>query len=265
MKALFTAAALVLTVCAHAYYGETKLTVSPTGKSNIRVMIDGNRYNRSTNGTLVVKDLSPGYHTIRVMQKRGGSGTGWNDRVNNGYQVVYSGQVYLKPQYHTDISITRFGKVQVDEQQMGAGYTDEDEDDNDWNGRGDNDSNWNNRDNGNGGDCTNGGGNNGGGWGTGNNRAMDARTFEQFKQTLRNESFDNTRLSIARQTIGAGYVSAQQVRDVVSLFSFETSKLDIAKFAYRYTVDKNGYFLVNDAFSYSSSKEELNNYIRNYR
>lgn len=54
-----------------------------------------------------------------------------------------------------------------------------------------------------------------------------------------------------------------QVKELLALFSYEDSKLELAKYAYDYTVDKGNYFMVNEAFSYSSSKESLMDYIKN--
>ena len=45
------------------------------------------------------------------------------------------------------------------------------------------------------------------------------------------------------------------------LFSFEDSKLDFAKYCYGYTYDLGNYYMVNDAFDFESTIEELNNYI----
>jgi Domain of unknown function (DUF4476) len=242
MKRLFTFLALVIaTMSASAYYGETKLTISASNNTTVRVMVNGNRYSSNGSDGLVIRNLPAGYHTVKVFQKKNIRGNGGFGRSN--YQVIYTGQVLLKAQYHTDITVNRFGKVLVDEQLMGFGYNDDDDDD-DW------------------------GGNNGGGWnggGNGQGQVMNDRLFEQFKQTLRNESFDNTRLSLAKQTIGTSFLTSQQVKEVVTLFSFETSKLEIAKYAYAFTVDKGSYFVVNDAFAYSSSKDELANFIRSRR
>jgi hypothetical protein len=59
--------------------------------------------------------------------------------------------------------------------------------------------------------------------------------------------------------------SAQQARELVSLFTYESSKLEMAKYIYRYTTDKNNYITVYDVFTYSSSKDELSRFIREYR
>jgi hypothetical protein len=93
-------------------------------------------------------------------------------------------------------------------------------------------------------------------------QAMNTQVFEQFKQSLKNESFDNTRLTVAKQVINNNWFTAVQVKEIVKLFTFETSKLDIAKYAYTHTVDRGSYFIVNDAFTFSNTKDELMKYIQ---
>ncbi len=248
MKLTFTLFTFLFSLAAMAGFDNTKLTISSSSGASIRVMVDGNRYSR-TGGAVIIRNIPAGYHTIKVFQKK-------QSRFGNGYssnyQQVYSAQVNIKNQYHTDIMLNRFGKALVDEQVMGSGYYDEDDDD--WGNDG-NYGGWNN-------------GNNGG-WNTGNGNwngmTMDARTFDQFKQVLRNETMDDSRLNLAKQTISANNFTSAQVKELVNLFTFESNKVDLAKYAYRYTVDKGSYFVLNDAFTFSSSKEELSNYIRNFR
>ena len=55
--------------------------------------------------------------------------------------------------------------------------------------------------------------------------------------------------------------NAAQVRDLIGVFSFEDSKLDLAKYAYDHTYDIGNYYKVSDAFTFESSMEELNEYI----
>ena len=49
------------------------------------------------------------------------------------------------------------------------------------------------------------------------------------------------------------------------LFSFENNRLEIAKLAFRKTVDKQNYFMLNEALTFSSSKDELARFIRESR
>ena len=78
---------------------------------------------------------------------------------------------------------------------------------------------------------------------------------------LADESFDSSRLKLAKQIIMSNPMSVNQIMDICKLFSFESNKLDFAKFAYRHCTDKNRYFMLNDVFSFESSKRELRDYI----
>lgn len=103
------------------------------------------------------------------------------------------------------------------------------------------------------------GDNNGGNYykdyGMGNNE------FNQLKSTIRNKSFDSSKLDIAKSALTSNWVSSKQVLELLMLFSFESSKLDIAKFAFPKTIDKGNYFIVNNAFTFASSSNELNRFI----
>ncbi len=217
-------------------YNQSKVTISTLTDRQVRILVDGNNYsNRGNKEEVVISNLRPGYHAIKVYQQKNNNSNG--RRNGSSMQLVYDANVYVRPQYHIDIVINRFGRAFVDERQMTGTYYDYNEYDN-------------NND-----------------WGNNNNymQQMSSRTFDQFKQSLRNESFDNTRLVLAKQTIAANYFSTAQVKDLLQLFSFENNKLDVAEYAYKYTVDKNNYFMLNDAFAYSGSKEELARYIREYK
>lgn len=86
--------------------------------------------------------------------------------------------------------------------------------------------------------------------------------FSDMMESIRKESFNSTRLSIAKTILRNNpCFMAEQVRDIVKEFNFESGKLEIAKFAFDYTIDKGNYYRVADEFSFSSSKEELLKYI----
>lgn len=90
---------------------------------------------------------------------------------------------------------------------------------------------------------------------------MHPQNFQQLIATISATSFDSSKRNIARQGISSNNVSSQQVLEIIRLFSFESSRLEIAKFAYPFTVDKNNYYLVNNGFSFSSSIDNLNRFI----
>jgi hypothetical protein len=88
--------------------------------------------------------------------------------------------------------------------------------------------------------------------------AMSSSNFSSAKSSISGQSFEDTKLSTARQIISSNCLTADQIKQVMLLFSFEDSKLTFAKEAHEKCVDKNNYFKVNDAFSFSSSVEDLN-------
>lgn len=91
--------------------------------------------------------------------------------------------------------------------------------------------------------------------------AMNVNDFEQLKQTIDNAGFESTRLTIFKQALTYNYFTTAQVRQLMDLFWFESSKLEVAKAAYAKTVDQNNYYLVNNEFGFSSSVNALGDYI----
>jgi hypothetical protein len=91
---------------------------------------------------------------------------------------------------------------------------------------------------------------------------MSNRNFEEALQLIKNDGFDETRLSNAKQIASSNCLSANQVISICKLFSFEESKLDFAKFAYDYCTERRNYFKVNSVFSFEGSRTELNSYIQ---
>jgi hypothetical protein len=68
----------------------------------------------------------------------------------------------------------------------------------------------------------------------------------------------------ATQIINTNFFTSEQVKEMLQLFSFENNKLDLAKLAYDKTVDPRNFYVVNDVFSHSNSKDELARFIRNH-
>lgn len=94
-----------------------------------------------------------------------------------------------------------------------------------------------------------------------NRFAMSSTDFNNAMNTMKGQSFDDTRLKVAKQVASANCLSVQQIKQLASQLSFEEGKLDFAKFAYDYCIDTKNYFNLNDMFSFSSSVDELTNYI----
>lgn len=89
----------------------------------------------------------------------------------------------------------------------------------------------------------------------------NAADFGSILHEISRQHFDSNRLQVAKQIIGTNRLTSSQITEIMRAFSFESSRLEIAKFAYNYVVDPHRYFLVNSAFSFSSSVDELNRFI----
>ena len=86
--------------------------------------------------------------------------------------------------------------------------------------------------------------------------------FGNVANAINNRVFESDKILVAKQAIGGRLLSASQVGRVMDMFTFESTKLDFAKWAYRQCFDPQNYYIVNDAFTFSSSIRELDEYIR---
>jgi len=90
---------------------------------------------------------------------------------------------------------------------------------------------------------------------------MSEVDFMGLKSGMKRLGFDSSKLSMAKQAISQNMVTAYQVKELMMLLSFESSRLELAKFAFPYTYDTNRYFLIYDAFSFSSSIRSLEKHL----
>lgn len=93
------------------------------------------------------------------------------------------------------------------------------------------------------------------------NWPMSKPDFESAQNSIKAKSFEDSKLTVAKQILGSNCMLSTQVKEVMMLFSFEASRLDFAKFAWGKTFDPGNYYKLNDAFTFESSIDDLNNYI----
>ena len=250
MKTIFTLLLATISTSVFAYDGG-KLTISVASQKNVQVYVDGRVYQDNDNN-YVLNNIQPGNHTIKIYRttnNNGGYGKNRNVRNDRRNDLVYSSTVYVRPSYHVDIMINRFGKAMVDERVIS-------------NNNGD----WDDEDYDNGG-YSNGGYNNGGydngGYNNGNyNRAMSDQEFSQTLQKIKNQWFG--KLNYAKDVVNNNYFNTNQVRQILQVFSSENDKLELAKASYKNLVDPQNFKQLYNLFSYQS-QSDLDNYVRNFR
>ncbi len=228
MKKIFTLHLLLL-ICTGLWATpyKSRLTFSSLSASVSKMAVDSRSFNirKENNSGIIIEDLLPGNHRIRIYKKA--AGFNGNRYGGDRLQLIYNEIVFIKQGYHVDVVINRFGKVMLDEQKLPT-VNFEDEDlpgyfpDNDE-----------------------------------TRMVISNRDLQQLKQSVSSANFETTKMAIAKQGIGQNVLTAVQIKEIVNLFSFENDKLNLAKYAYDYCIDTNRYFLVGDAFKFSSSKEEL--------
>lgn len=92
-------------------------------------------------------------------------------------------------------------------------------------------------------------------------RPMSDREFQSVKTSISTKSFEDDKLIIAKQVTGSNCLLCSQIKEIMKLFSFEDTRLEYAKFAYRFAFDQGNYYQLNDAFQFSSSISDLDEYI----
>lgn len=85
--------------------------------------------------------------------------------------------------------------------------------------------------------------------------------FQQLKNSVKNDSFDSSRLELLESTLRTNFFTSHQIKELMSLLSFDSGRLQFAKSAYKSVVDPENYFVVRDALQFSSSKSALTKYI----
>lgn len=89
--------------------------------------------------------------------------------------------------------------------------------------------------------------------------------FADMKKSIESKTFEESKLTIAKQIVNNNCLLSSQVKQVLLLFTFEASRLDFAKYCYGYTYDIGNYYKINDAFTFESSIDELNEYIQTFQ
>ncbi len=86
---------------------------------------------------------------------------------------------------------------------------------------------------------------------------MSNTDYEKLKTAVKGKTFDSDQAIVAKQGCKNGCMSAEQITGVMKVMKFDSARLEFAKYAYPFCVDKNNYYQVNDAFTHSSSTTDL--------
>ncbi|MGV4413443.1 DUF4476 domain-containing protein [Chryseobacterium sp. T1] len=101
------------------------------------------------------------------------------------------------------------------------------------------------------------------GWGNSNpSNVMNNQSFSQFMTTMKREaSFDNNKKDFILQQLRTTQFTSKQIAEMLTEFSFDTNRLELAKQLFNSCVDRNNFFIVFDAFTYQRYKDDLMKFI----
>ncbi|KAA9340669.1 DUF4476 domain-containing protein [Adhaeribacter soli] len=92
-------------------------------------------------------------------------------------------------------------------------------------------------------------------------KPMADATFQTQLASIKKQNFSDTKMKVAKTMISKNCLSTNQVTAVLNTLSMESDKVQMAKFAYPYTIDKENYLTITDIFKFSSSTSELTKFL----
>lgn len=96
-------------------------------------------------------------------------------------------------------------------------------------------------------------------------RLISNGEFAELINIVKSKSYDNTKLEICKLSIDNSFFTTDMVCSLIRLLTFESYKLDLAKYAYIKTVDKRNYIRVFNTFNFESSITDLKNFLNDYK
>jgi hypothetical protein len=214
-----------------------ELDIRMYDNSNFIVVIDNYPFDDGRQA-YHIRNLSHGHHHIEVYRL---IYNGYNPHAPAVSKLFFSGRIFLQGGYLTYAEVNRYGRLSIIRKTLlnsGYGYG-------------------NPYCHGNNGHVSGNFGHGGSGYAYG----MNPASFSELKHSISRTSFDSNKLELAKFAASRNRMTSGQVSEITRLFTFESNRLDFAKFAYSFVVDPGSYFVVANAFTFSSSKRELFDYI----
>ena len=95
--------------------------------------------------------------------------------------------------------------------------------------------------------------------------AMDKSDFKLLRSLLKEESFDNDRIKMIRIACIGNYFTSSQCADMLSLLSFDSSKLQALEYIAPRIIDKHACDVILKEFSFISNREKAEALLRGHK
>lgn len=90
---------------------------------------------------------------------------------------------------------------------------------------------------------------------------VDESRFNRMMERISDEAFSDDQVAMAKQIMRTNCLVIAQLVEILEEIAFDEGQLELAKFAYDHIYDLENYWEVYGVFSFSSSKEELEEFI----
>lgn len=89
--------------------------------------------------------------------------------------------------------------------------------------------------------------------------------FDRLLENIKSKSFADSKMTLAKQYASSKCLLAEEVVEIMKTFDFEDDRLEFAKFAFTRTYNQGDYYLVNEAFQFELTIDDLNEYLETQR
>jgi hypothetical protein len=95
--------------------------------------------------------------------------------------------------------------------------------------------------------------------------AMTNEQIDRFVKELNRQTFDDKKVQYASTYLNDAWLTSDQIQRIVKQLTFDNNKLELAMTLYDRAIDPANYYTVESAFSFRSTGQKLQEYIRNHR
>lgn len=93
---------------------------------------------------------------------------------------------------------------------------------------------------------------------------MNRRAFEEFFQMYKAKPFESDRMSLIETTQITSSFTSEQCKRLVNLYTFDSEKKKVMQKMYPRIANKENFFIVIDCLTFTSEKNEMNNFVKQY-
>lgn len=95
-------------------------------------------------------------------------------------------------------------------------------------------------------------------------RVMDEDLFSTFFQKVKKEPFSDNRLKMIEAALTTSDFTSGQCAQLAKLYPFDDDRMKVMKMMYPRIVDKEAFFVVVDVLTFSSNKNKMNEFVKDY-